>query len=46
MREAVEAEYREALKAASFWGRLVLKRKLEREIRRRVWEKVPPGGLY
>lgn len=38
VRAEVEAEYAEQLKAASSWRRFWLRRKIEREIRRRMGE--------
>ena len=46
VRQEVEVEYAEQLKAASFWQRFSLRREMATEIRRRLNEKAPRSALY
>jgi len=46
VRAEVEAEYTEILQTASFWQRLLLRKKVNREIERRIREAAPPDALY
>jgi hypothetical protein len=46
VRAEVHTEYAEKLQSASFVGRVLLKREMNREIKRRVLAQAPPDALY
>ncbi len=46
VRAEIEAQYAEELRKAGFWKRILLQRRIEREIRDRMKEIAPPDGLY
>ncbi len=46
VRTEVEAQYAEELSRAGIWNRLRIRRKIKREIRKRMRDLAPPGGLY
>jgi len=46
IRAEVRSEYLGRLSKAGFWKRIRLRYEMWREIRQRIDEKAPPGGLY
>ncbi len=45
-RAEVEKEFAERMASAGFWKRLLLRRRIEKEIRRRMEENAPRRALY
>jgi len=46
VRAEVESEFAERLKDASYWRRVLLRREMRAELKRRMHEKAPPDALY
>lgn len=46
VRTAVEQAYTAELETASFWHRLIIRRRIKREIKRRLDRLAPPNALY
>lgn len=46
VRAEVQAKYAEELNKAGRWKRMQIRRKMEKEIRKRMTKTAPPDGLY
>ena len=46
IRAEVEAKYADGLKAAGYWARRRLRKRMEREIRQELAKLAQPGALY
>jgi len=46
VRKEVEQEFAEPLRQASFFGRLLIRRRIRREMERRLGRLAPPDALY
>ena len=46
IRKAVEREFAAESMSASWWGRIIIRRRIEREIKQRLERVAPKGGNY